>query len=80
MTISDDQFRELRTLLLDLKCEAIEMRMHMRRQDEALKLLHEFVADQLMPIVDLEEVDVPDDLAEKLGLKTSLSPGQRNGS
>lgn len=45
--MSDEQFRELRTLILNLALQVEELKLRIRSHEEAEKARHEFLAERI---------------------------------
>ena len=67
--MTDEQFRELRQLLLDLAVRVEALELHLKRQDDIAthrqNLLYEWCAPAAYKaFVDTAEIDIPDDLKQ----------------
>ena len=65
--MTDEQFRELRQLLLDLTVRVSELELHLKRQDDIAthrqNLIYEWCAPpRYKAVVDMAQIDIPDDL------------------
>lgn len=65
--MTDEQFRELRQLILDLAGRVEEVELHLKRQDEIATHRHSLVYDWCAPssykaMVERVEIDIPADL------------------
>ncbi|MBN9074307.1 MAG: hypothetical protein J0H34_22445 [Rhizobiales bacterium] len=65
--MTDEQFRELRQLLLDLQVRVSELEMHLKRQDEIASHRQSLIFEWCAPLkyknaMLTTEIDIPDDL------------------
>lgn len=56
--MSDEQFRELRTLILNLALQVEELKLRLRSHEEAEKARHEFLAERITrPTIEIVSPD-----------------------
>lgn len=65
--MTDEQFRDLRQLLLDLAVRVEALELHLKRQDDIATHRHSLIYEWCAPAdyraaAEMVEIDIPDDL------------------